>query len=222
MTAAPLHFRDERLMLDPSGAGFLPKKRVLILADPQFGAPLPLAHDARAAIEQLNRLLRLYRPAKLILLGRNGAELAAQRLSREDRARLDAMAREAAFIWVSAQNSEPGGALPGTCTAQHREGAFIFRHEPATRLAPREIEISGLLRPRASIDLRGKRLARPCFVADAQRLLLPAFGDPAGGMDVREPAISRLFPRGLRVFLLGQEQLFSFALEQLGRLADVA
>ena len=38
----------------------------------------------------------------------------------------------------------------------------------------------------------------------------------------REPAISRLFPRGLRVFLLGQDQLFSFALEQLGRVAEVA
>jgi hypothetical protein len=29
---------------------------------------------------------------------------------------------------------------------------------------------------------------------------------------VRDPAIGRLFPRGGRVFLLGQERLFSFAL----------
>jgi metallophosphoesterase superfamily enzyme len=52
--------------------------------------------------------------------------------------------------------------------------------------------------------------------------MLPAFGAYAGGLDVRDPAIARLFPRGLRVFLLGQDQLFSFALEQLGRMAEVA
>jgi hypothetical protein len=31
-------------------------------------------------------------------------------------------------------------------------------------------------------------------------------------MDVREPAIARLFPHGGRVFLLGSERLFSFTL----------
>ena len=52
--------------------------------------------------------------------------------------------------------------------------------------------------------------------------MLPAFGTYTGGLDVHDTAISRLFPRGLRVFLLGQDQLFSFALEQLGRMAEVA
>jgi uncharacterized protein len=104
----------------------------------------------------------------------------------------------------------------------HREGGFTFRHQASPQLAPREIEISGHFSPKASIDARGKRISRPCFVADSQRLILPAFGAATGSADVREPAISRLFPRGLRVFLLGQDQLFSFALEQLGRMAEVA
>ena len=53
-------------------------------------------------------------------------------------------------------------------------------------------------------------MSRPCFVADAQRLMMPAFGAYTGGLDVRDPAITRLFPRGGRVFLLGKERLFSF------------
>jgi metallophosphoesterase superfamily enzyme len=104
----------------------------------------------------------------------------------------------------------------------YREGAFTFRHEAAGNLGPREIEISGHFHPKASIEARAKRVSRPCFVSDAHRLMLPAFGAYAGGLDVRDPAIARLFPRGLRVFLLGQDQLFSFALEQLGRMAEVA
>jgi metallophosphoesterase superfamily enzyme len=60
------------------------------------------------------------------------------------------------------------------------------------------------------------RISRPCFVTDSARLILPAFGAYTGGLDVRDPAITKLFPRGLRVFLLGQAKLFSFALGQLG------
>ncbi|WP_297489398.1 metallophosphoesterase [Acidocella sp.] len=214
-------------MLDPAGAAFWPGKRVLIAADPPFAALSAFAHqpaDSRGALERLNRLVRLYRPAKVIMLGHGGVAGAA-RLHKDERARLAAMAREASFIWVAEQASD----LPGSSVAMHREGPFTFRHEPSARLAPREIEICGALRPWASIDVRAKRVARPCFVADANRLMLPAFASAAGpagtisgGLDVRDSGISRLFPRGLRVFLLGQDQLFSFALEQLGRMAEVA
>jgi len=211
-------------MLDPAGAAFWPGKRVLIAADPPFAAKPSFAAtpaDSRGALERLNRLIRLYRPAKVIMLGHGGMAGAA-RLHKDELARLTAMTREANFLWIGGVAAD----LPGQSVAVHREGPFTFRHEPTPKLAPREIEICGLLNPWASIDVRAKRVARPCFVSDASRLMLPAFGagtgTPSGGLDVRDPAISRLFPRGLRVFLLGQDQLFSFALEQLGRMAEVA
>ena len=45
--------------------------------------------------------------------------------------------------------------------------------------------------------------------------MMPAFGAYTGGLDVRDPAITRLFPRGARVFLLGNDRLFSFTLGTL-------
>ena len=232
MTAAPLHFRNERLMLDPSGAVFWPAKRVLIVADLHFekgsafaarGALLP-PYDTRAALERLTRLVRLYRPMKVIALGDSFHDNhALTRLAKEDRARIEAMGREAQMIWVAGNHDAAPHDLPGQCVAEHREGPFVFRHEASPHLSLREIEISGHFHPKASIDSRAKRISRPCFVTDGgTRLILPAFGSFTGGLDVRDPAIARLFPRGLRVFLLGQEQLYSFALEQLGRLAEVA
>ena len=214
-------------MLDPAGAAFWPARRILIAADihvavpaQPFGAPahdVRDARDARGAFERLHRLVRLYRPSKLIMLGHAGAAGPA-RLQKDELARLNALGREANFLWVG--NHTEG--LPGTYVDVHREGPFTFRHAPVPRLAPREIEICGALRPWASIDSKLRRIARPCFVADSSRLMLPAFGGAGTGQDVRAPAVARLFPRGLRVFLLGQEQLYSFALEQLGRVAEVA
>lgn len=231
MTAAPLHFRNERLMLDPSGAAFWPAKRVLIVADLHFekgsalaarGALLP-PYDTRAALERLTRLVRLYRPSKLIALGDSFHDgKGPARLTKDDRGRIEAIGREAQIIWVAGNHDAAPHDLPGQCVAEHREGPFVFRHEATAQLATREIEVSGHFHPKASIESRAKRISRPCFVTDPSRLILPAFGAFTGGLDVRDPAIARLFPRGLRVFLLGQEQLYSFALEQLGRLAEVA
>ncbi len=218
-------------MLDPSGAAFWPARRVLIVADLHFekasslagrGALLP-PYDTKATLERLTRLIRLYRPAKVVALGDSFHDRdAANRLAREDRTRIEALAREANFIWITGNHDPAPTGLPGMAATIWREGPFTFRHQAEPELGPREIEISGHFHPKASIEARAKRVSRPCFVTDASRLMLPAFGAYAGGLDVREPPIARLFPRGLRVFLLGQDQLFSFALGQLSRLAEVA
>jgi DNA ligase-associated metallophosphoesterase len=230
MTGAPLHFRDDRLMLDPAGAVFWPAKRILAVADLHFeksssfavrGTLLP-PYDTKATLERLHRLVRLYRPSKVIALGDSfHDEGASARLAKDDRARIEILAREAAFIWITGNHDPVAHDLPGVTAAEWREGQFVFRHEAKPVLGPREVEISGHFHPKASIDARAKRVSRPCFVTDASRLMLPAFGAYTGGLDVRDPAISKLFPRGLRVFLLGQDQLFSFSLGQLHRANEV-
>ena len=89
---------------------------------------------------------------------------------------------------------------------------LIFRHQA---VAEADGEICGHHHPKAAIPARGGSVSRPCFVADSRRLMMPAFGAYTGGLDVRDAAIARLFPRGGRVFLLGKERLFSFALGTL-------
>jgi DNA ligase-associated metallophosphoesterase len=225
MTAAPLHFRDERVLLDPAGAAFFPARRTLAVADLHFekssalaarGALLP-PYDTAATLERLTRLVRRYRPARVVALGGGCA-----RLRKDDRARIEVLAREAAFIWITGNHDPAPTGLPGVAAEEWREGNFVFRHQAKPALNGREIEVSGHFHPKASIESRAKRVSRPCFVTDAARLMLPAFGAYTGGLDVRDKAIASLFPRGLRVFLLGQDQLFSFALGQLGKLDEVA
>jgi metallophosphoesterase superfamily enzyme len=46
-------------------------------------------------------------------------------------------------------------------------------------------------------------------------VVLPSFGTYTGGLDVQNPALASLFPRGGRIFLLGRDRLFSFTLGQV-------
>jgi DNA ligase-associated metallophosphoesterase len=225
MNPAPIHFHNERLMLDPVGAAFWPAARTLIVSDlhlekasaaARLGSLLP-PFDTKATLEKLQRLIRFYRPEKIVALGDSFHDShGVERMNQADRLKLNAMAQQTHFIWITGNHDAAPSILAGESTAEWRQGPFVFRHQAESRRLPRETEISGHYHPKASVETRAQRISRPCFVSDgAARLMLPAFGAYTGGLDVRDPAIARLFPRGLRVFLLGNERLFSFALGQI-------
>ncbi len=131
-------------------------------------------------------------------------------LAAADSDRLGALTRGRRMVWVLGNHDpEPATFLPGEHFPEFADGPLTFRHEAARGAVG---EISGHFHPKARVPARAADISRPCFVADARRLLLPAFGAYTGGLDVRDPAIARLFPRGGRAFLLGRERLFSFPL----------
>ncbi len=219
MTAAPLHLAGERLMLDPDGALVWPAARLLAVADLHLekgsafaarGMLLP-PYDSRATLDRLTRLLRRWSPRIVLALGDSFHDAGGPaRLPAAEAARVRAIAAAHRLIWI-AGNHDPGApaGLGGEAADVFTVGPFLFRHEPA---GGREIEIFGHLHPKAAIASRGGMVRRACFVTDARRVLLPAFGAYTGGLDVRDPAIARLFGPAARVFLLGTDRLFSFPL----------
>ena len=224
MTAAPIHLAGHRLLLDPLGAVVWPEAGLLAVADMHFEKGTACARqgnlvppwDTAATLDRLALLLRRYHPRTVVALGdsfhdRHGAG----RMSAADTARLRAMADAAAFIWVLGNHdpAAPAG-LPGTAVPEWRQDGLVFRHEAQGRPDPSAGELCGHHHPKAAIETRAGRVTRPCFVLDPHRLMLPSLGAYTGGLDVANPAISRLFPRGGRAFLLGQGRLFSFTLSQ--------
>jgi metallophosphoesterase superfamily enzyme len=116
------------------------------------------------------------------------------------------------FVWVLGNHDPtPPDGIGGTSTECWRAGPLTFRHEAIRTDGRASGEICGHHHPKARIATRGADVTRPCFVSDGRRLMLPALGAYTGGLDVGDPAISGLFPRGGRVFLLGRDRLFSFA-----------
>jgi len=223
MTAAPIHLAGERLMLDPAGALFWPATGLLAVSDLHLekgssfarkGMLLP-PWDTHATLERLALLLRRYQPRVVVALGDSFHDAdGAGRLPHGEQARLQAMTQAHRFIWVLGNHDPaPPAGLGGESVPAFETATLVFRHHA---LARAEVgEISGHYHPKAAVPARGGSVSRPCFVADSKRLMLPAFGAYTGGLDVRDPAISRLFPRGARVFLLGKDRLFSFSFGEL-------
>jgi DNA ligase-associated metallophosphoesterase len=232
MTAAPIHLAGERLMLDPAGALIWPAAGLLAVSDLHLekgssfarkGMLLP-PWDTHATLDRLAVLLRRWQPRVVVALGDTfHDDDGAGRLPRGELDRLGAMTRAHQFIWVLG-NHDPtppaalSGAIGGSWVVSFATHPLVFRHQAGRDAAGGEIV--GHHHPKALVTARGGSVSRPCFVADAQRVMLPAFGTYTGGLDVRDPAIARLFPRGGRVFLLGKERLFSFTLGAAQRRPD--
>lgn len=227
MSAAPVHIAGERLMLDPAGVLHWPARRLLCVADLHLekgsafaarGRLLP-PYDSRETLSRLLPLLRRYRPQRVVFLGDSfHDDDGPARLPAGEGAALRQALAGVEAIWV-AGNHDPAApaGLPGRAVPEWAEGPLLFRHIPAARAAA---EVAGHLHPKAVAPTRAGGVARPCFVSDGRRLLMPAFGAYAGGLDVTDPAIGALFPRGGRAFLLGRERLYAFPLALRGRTGE--
>lgn len=224
MTAAPIHVAGERLMLDPAGALLWPEQGLMAVSDLHLEKGTAFARqgmllppwDTRATLDRLTLLLRRHRPRIVVALGDSFHDRAgAGRLPAAEVARITAMTAAARFVWVLGNHDpEPAMQLGGDWVDEFSLGGLIFRHEGNATGSRPELsgEICGHHHPKAAIAVRGGTQSRACFVTDTRRVMLPAFGAYTGGLDVTHPEIARLFPRGGRVFLLGRERLFSFAL----------
>ena len=178
------------------------------------GALLP-PWDSRITLDNLARAIGRYRPEIVVAVGDSVHDRAGiGRMATADRDRLAHLADGRRVVWV-AGNHDPawqdgmGGeaadelrAGPGAVPPR---GAGVWRRRAGWRC------VATIIR-RARVPTRVGPVVRPCFVACSagRRLMLPAFGAFTGGLDVRDPAIRGLFPRGARLFLAGGERLFSF------------
>ena len=209
---------------DPSGALYWADQDTLIVADLHLekgssaavrGSLLP-PYDTRATLDRLGMVVERLQPARVIALGDSFHDTAGpDRLSREDMDALLALQGAREWYWVTG-NHDPdipesvGGRVVPSVTL----GRIRFRHEPTP--SPASHEIAGHLHPAARLVRRGAAVRRKCFIANGDRLVLPAFGAYAGGLNVMTDAFEPLFGQSeFLVWMLGQDGVFPVSRRQL-------
>jgi DNA ligase-associated metallophosphoesterase len=200
----------------PEGVLWWADRRMLIIADLHLekgssyarrGQLLP-PYDTTETLHRLGRLMARLDPAVVIALGDSfHDDGGAARLGTRDRHDLRALQRGRDFVWI-AGNHDPGRphGLDGIYADELAVGPIVFRHEPRPGAVG---EIAGHLHPSARVAGRGKSVRRKCFAGDGHRLVLPAFGAYAGGLNVLDRAFAGLFAAAtFRAFMLGGERVY--------------
>ena len=205
------------IVLDPAGALWLPASRALVVADlhlekaSSFGRRrvfLP-PYDSLATLARLAELIARRAPEIVVCLGdsfhdRDGAG----RLGAAERSLLQEVQRGRSWIWLAGNHDpNPPATLGGEWAATLRLQGLSFRHEPSPGPAPGEV--AGHLHPAARLCRNGSSVRRRAFASDGERLILPAFGALAGGLNMLDCAFGGLFQQArLAGFLLGRQRLF--------------
>ena len=208
------------LVADLAGALYWPEEQLLAVSDLHLekgssfaarGMLLP-PYDTASTLERLAGILSRHAVRVVVALGDNFHDASGPaRLAAMDRATLFELQRGRDWIWIAGNHDpDPADNIGGVFSLSWRLGPLRFRHEPAPQASPGEI--AGHLHPVARVSRRGRTLTRRCFVSDETRLVMPAFGAYAGGLNIpHAPFVQVLSAHAFTVHLMRQRLLFSLA-----------
>ena len=192
----------ETLALSARRALFRRSTRQLIIADPHFGkaeafrargVPVPEGTTAQN-LAQLDALIAEFTPLELVFLGdflhARVAEVFKQlRPWREKHATL-------AMRLVRGNHDATAGDVPAELafqvTNEFIEAPFVYRHAPGA--SPHGFTLAGHLHPAYRMRGVGRESLRlSCFWLTAHGLVLPAFGQFTGCMEITRTPVDRVF-----------------------------
>lgn len=214
----PLSFAGHDLRALPQGALYWPARNALLVADLHFekaswfaskGQMLP-PYDSLATLTELAALVDRTGAAELWCLGDSFHDSAGcERLPQDARALLTALTARLDWRWITGNHdSLMIDHCGGTIQEEAEVDGLVLRHEAEPR-DPRP-ELSGHFHPKLRVSLRGRQVARRCFVATSSKLILPAFGALTGGLDAHHPEIIRAVGRGAQALVALEDKLLRF------------
>ena len=225
-SVAPFQFlcAGEQLEAWPSGALHWPARRLLAVADLHLEKGSSYAvtaqkllprHDTRQTLAMLAALIDAVRPEMVVCLGDSFHDRrASERLPRDERGFIERLTRRARFVWIAGNHdpAPPPGDW-GHVAVEIADSPLVFRHE--AMFGAVEGEISGHYHPVAALTVQGRGIRRRCFLTDGRRVILPAFGAYAGGLNALDPAIAQLFPADYDALLVGRDAVRRLSWRQL-------
>ena len=197
---------------------FWPARSALLVADLHLekaswyargGQMLP-PYDSIATLTALTSLQAATQAREIWCLGDSFHDKAGcERLSPEARARLIALTGATRWTWITG-NHDAGMTdhCGGEIAPEAHVDGLVLRHE-ADRAETRP-ELSGHFHPKLRLRVRGKQVARRCFVATATKMILPAFGSLTGGLDVDHPEIVRAVGVGAEAMVPVADRMLRF------------
>ena len=188
-----------RLTALGSGALWWPERALLCVSDLHLGKSERVARRGGAALppydtrDTLNRLaadIALTQARVVVCLGDSFDDPGAAAALREDErlwiARLQAGRR---WVWIEG-NHDPGPVeLGGAHLAELPQPPLTFRHIARKGASG---EVSGHYHPKVRIQTRARTVTRPAFLADHDRVILPAYGTYTGGLHSHDAALADL------------------------------
>jgi hypothetical protein len=214
----PFSFGGQEWRATAAGALFWPTRAALMVADLHLekgswyatkGQLLP-PYDSMATLSALGDVVSAVGAREVWCLGDSFHDVGGcERLPAAAQEMLRALTAVTRWTWITG-NHDP--VIVDRCGGEVLDEAVVdgvvLRHEADP--AETRPELSGHFHPKLRVRVRGKQVARRCYVASATKLVLPAFGSLTGGLDVDHPALRRAVGGGCQALVPVEDRLLRF------------
>lgn len=223
-TAHSFVFGGETLVSVDTAALWWPREEALIVADLHLekgswfaarGQMLP-PYDSAATIKRLTALAQMWDARAIYCLGDNFHDDAGvARLSDQAVEALHQLSARSQIHWIVGNHDsgiiEPTSGAPAGGKVYDDIAVHGLTMQHIARSNPTQPELSGHYHPKLRTRLQDRVVSRPCFVMDDRKLILPAFGAYAGGLDIYDEAIQSHFPQGMTALVHTKARLCQFS-----------
>lgn len=193
-----------------SGALYWPEQKLLCVSDLHFGKSERIArlgganlppYDTRDTLARLEKDLLRTRARTVVCLGDSFDDSSAARgISEAEFTWITRLQAGRRWVWIEG-NHDPGPlAIGGTHLSELSLPPILFRHIAKSSA---QGEISGHYHPKAQVKTKAGTISRPCFLVDARRIILPAYGSYTGGLRSSEQALADLMQPDALAILTG-------------------
>ena len=202
----------EKLTALRTGSLFWEEMGILCVSDLHLGKTHRLNRIGAGALppyENIDTLKRLKEdihntnPSCVICLGDSFDDPLAERsLSTNEIDSLKILQKGREWIWISGNHDPYISSKYGNYFNSFSKSAITFRH---IALRGENGEISGHYHPKISVKLSNATAVRACFIADQNKIIMPAYGTYTGGMSVLSDEIKELVDPDAIVMLTGKK-----------------
>ena len=202
----------EKLTALRTGSLFWEEMGILCVSDLHLGKTHRLNRFGAGALppyENIDTLKRLQEdihntnPSCVICLGDSFDDpLAEKSLSTNEIDSLKILQKGRDWIWISGNHDPYTSCKYGNYLNSFSKSAITFRH---IAVEGENGEISGHYHPKISVKLSNATVVRACFIADQNKVIMPAYGTYTGGMNVRSNEIKELVNQDAMVILTGKK-----------------
>ena len=216
-----INFNNHEFKINNDGILFWLEKKIAILSDlhlekgssfASLGQFIP-PYDSEEKLKKLINFLKTHEVQTIILLGdtfHDGGAL--NRMSSKVKSIFDSLVENYEIIFVLGNHENKMKSAFIKFYERYIVDDIHFLHEAVLE---KKYQISGHFHPVASLKINSKKITEKCLIHSENHLIMPAFGEFTGGLNINNPVFKPFLNRNYYIYFLTKKSVYKFASHEI-------
>ena len=212
-----INFNNHEFKINNDGVLFWLEKKIAIVSDlhlekgssfassGQFVPPF----DSEETLNNLINFLKIHEVKIIILLGDTFHDRGAlNRMSSKVKSIFDSLVENYEIIFILGNHENKMKSAFIKFYERYIVDDIHFLHEAVLE---KKHQISGHFHPVASLKINSKLITEKCLIYSENHLIMPAFGEFTGGLNINNPVFKPFLNRNYYIYFLTKKSVYKFA-----------